>query len=98
MSTFLIDHHGFERNPYDYCVANKIINEKQATVVWYVDDLKISHVDEQVVSMILEKISDEFGSTKNMKITTTRGKVHNYLGMCMDYLQKAKLSHQCVII
>ena len=31
-------------NPYDAYVANKIINGKQHTVTWHVDDLKISHM------------------------------------------------------
>ena len=35
---------GFELNPYDLCVANKDINGKQCTIVWHVDDNKISHV------------------------------------------------------
>ena len=34
---------GFVINPYDYCVANKIVDHHQLTVVWHVDDLKISH-------------------------------------------------------
>jgi hypothetical protein len=29
---------GFEINPYDFCVANKMINGKQCTIVWHVDD------------------------------------------------------------
>ena len=36
---------GFEINPYDCCVANKTVNGKQCTILWHVDDLKISHVD-----------------------------------------------------
>ena len=32
---------GFELNPYDPCVANKIIGGKQITVLWHVDDLKV---------------------------------------------------------
>ena len=35
--------HGFVINPYDSCVANKMINNKQFTVVRHVDDLKVSH-------------------------------------------------------
>ena len=34
---------GFEANPYDSCVMNKIIDGKQLTVTWHVDDLKVSH-------------------------------------------------------
>ena len=36
---------GFKINPYDPCVANKMVNGKQITVIWHVDDLKVSHVD-----------------------------------------------------
>ena len=32
---------GFEVNLYDLCVTNKIINGKQCTIVWYVDDNKM---------------------------------------------------------
>eukprot|EP00804_Cyclotella_cryptica_P008708 CCRYP_018544-RA/>CCRYP_018544-RA protein AED:0.46 eAED:0.50 QI:0/-1/0/1/-1/0/1/0/89 len=35
----------FVINDYDPCVANKIINGTQMTVVWHVDDLKVSHKD-----------------------------------------------------
>jgi hypothetical protein len=31
---------GSEINPYDICVANKIIDGSQCTIVWYVDDIK----------------------------------------------------------
>ena len=36
---------GFKLNLYDPCVADKMINGSQMTVVWHVDTLKISHVD-----------------------------------------------------
>ena len=44
---------GFELNPYDLYVANKIINGKQCTIVWYVDDNKISHEDPAIVDTII---------------------------------------------
>ena len=75
---------GFELNPYDPCVANKMINGKQCTIGWYVDDNKISHVDPDVVTSIIEKIEEKFG-----KMTVTRGKVHTFLGMKIT-LQKDK--------
>ena len=31
---------GFTIIPYDWCVANKVIDSKQMTVAWHVDDLK----------------------------------------------------------
>ena len=38
----------FKINLYDPCVANKIINKKQHTVTWHVDNLKPSYVDKRV--------------------------------------------------
>jgi hypothetical protein len=80
---------GFVINPYDWCVANKMINGKQCTILWHVDDLKISHVDEDVVTGVIEKITDQFG--KEAPLTVTRGKVHDYLGMTLDYSVKGKV-------
>ena len=41
---------GFVINPYDPCVANKMVNGKQMTVCWHVDDLFIGHKDPKVIS------------------------------------------------
>ena len=38
-----LEEYGFAVNPYDPCVANKMTEcGKQITVLWHVDDLKIS--------------------------------------------------------
>jgi hypothetical protein len=71
---------GFELNPYDACVANKIVNGKQCTIVWYVDDNKISHVEAAVVTEVVKMIEKRFG-----KMTVTRGKHHVFLGMSVTY-------------
>jgi hypothetical protein len=80
---------GFTINPYDWCVTNKIIDGKQCTVLWHVDYLKISHVSEEVNTSIIKIINVEFG--KEAPITITRGKVHDYLGMTLDYSEKGKV-------
>jgi hypothetical protein len=79
----------FKINPYDWCVANKIIDGKQCTVLWHVNDLNISHVNDEVNTDIIKKFNDEFG--KESPITITRGKVHDYLGMTLDYSEKGKV-------
>ena len=43
---------GFELNPYDPCVSNKIVDGAQLTVVWHVDDMKVSHMDAGVVTQM----------------------------------------------
>jgi Reverse transcriptase (RNA-dependent DNA polymerase) len=73
----------FELNPYNICVANKMIKGNQCTILWYVDDLKISHVDTDVVTEVIELLESEFG--KEATLTKSRGKVHEYLGMVIDY-------------
>ena len=39
----------FELNPYDICVSSKMVNSKQFTLVWYVDENKVSHMEEKLV-------------------------------------------------
>jgi len=80
---------GFTINPYDQCMANKQINGKQCTIVWHVDDLKISHVSEDVVEGIIAHLNKKFG--KESPLTTSRGKVLEYLGLTLDYSQKGKV-------
>ena len=45
-----LEAYGFTIKLYDPCVANKMANGKQLTVMWHMDDLKISHVDGKVVT------------------------------------------------
>jgi len=80
---------GFEINDYDWCVANKTINGEQCTIVWHVDDLKISHVDPEVVSLIIGHLSKEYG--KHSELSVTRGKIHEYLGMTIDYRKEGNV-------
>jgi hypothetical protein len=44
----------FEINPYDPCVANKIVNKKKITITWHVDDLKLFHVSNDEVTNTIE--------------------------------------------
>jgi hypothetical protein len=81
--------HGFEINPYDECVANKMVNGKQCTVLWHVDDLKISHVDSKIVDEILAMLNDRYGTES--PLTVTRGTIHEYLGMTIDFSIKGKV-------
>ena len=78
-----IEGKGYEVNPYDPCVANKMINGKQHTLSWHVDDLKGSHVDPKVNDEFQKWSQKEFGQIK--EVTACRGTLHAYLGMTLDY-------------
>ena len=44
---------GFEVNPYDPCVVNKMVNGSQMMVRWHVDDLMISHINNEAILQFL---------------------------------------------
>jgi hypothetical protein len=80
---------GFEANPCDSCVMNKMFNGKQCTALWHVDDLKISHVDENVNEGVLKFLNARHG--EETPLTVTRGDIHEYLGMTIDYGTEGKV-------
>lgn len=80
-----LEEDGYKVNPYDPCVANKIINGKQSTVLWHVDDLKMSHVEKLVVDKFVEWASMKYEDATITKLKPSRGKIHDYLGMTLDF-------------
>ena len=74
---------GFVINPYDRCVANKMINGSQCTILFYVDDNKISHVDKDAVTNVINDISKHFG-----ELTVSRGTKHDFLGMDIEIKER----------
>jgi hypothetical protein len=76
----------FVFNPYDPCVANKMINSKQHTVRFHVDDLMSSHVDSKVNDKFEVWLNKMYGA--HGKVKTTRGKIHDYLGMVFDFYHR----------
>ena len=89
LSSYLVNDLGFEVNPYDWCVANKMINNQQCTVGWYVDDLKISHLDMSVCDDIISSLQSKYG--KEAPLSVTKGKIHTYLGMTIDFSEPGKV-------
>ena len=78
-----LEKEGFEVNPYDPCVANKIVDGKQLTVTWHVDDLKVSHVKTEVIDDFIQWVRDKYEDFT--KVKPSRGKKHDYLAMLLDY-------------
>ena len=78
-------------NEYDRCVANKFkwIDRKQCTIVWYVDDAKVSHESPEVVKDIIGKIEEKFG-----RMNTTYGNEQSYLGMKLKITKDKKIGNK----
>jgi hypothetical protein len=89
--TFVADMEGagFKLNPYNTCVAIKTVNGTHMTVCsWRVDDLKVSHIDPNQVTKFGAWLSKVYG----VAVAEHRGKVHDYLGMMFNFLEKGKVS------
>ena len=76
-----LEEFGFVINDYDPCVANKVVNGHQMTVVWHVDDLKVSHKDQREITKLLLHLGRIYGPN----ITVNKGKIHDYLGIDFDF-------------
>jgi hypothetical protein len=78
----------FTINPYNPCVANKIIERNQMTICWHVDDLNANHVKTKVMDLMIKYLRQEYESLfedETGEMVVSRGKIHNYLGMTLDY-------------
>ena len=82
---------GYQINPYDPCVANKIIDGEQHTLVWHVDNVKASHINLSVNNKFAEWAEMKYGSPETGHVTVTHGDKYDYLGMILDYLDKGQL-------
>jgi hypothetical protein len=82
-----LERNGFIINPYDPCVANKQVGASQMTVCWHVDDLKVSHADAEEVTRFGEWLNATYG----ISVVSHRGKIHDYLGMILDYSCEGKV-------
>ena len=75
-----LEAYGFRINPYDPYVANKMKGGKQLTVCWHVDDLKISCVDANEVTNMIQWLESEYGEMHG-----SHGKIHENLGLWLYY-------------
>ena len=67
-----LEEEGFKFNPYDPCVANRTRKGNQHTIVFHVDDLKLSHVNKKVNDKFAEWLEKKYG--EHGKVTIKRGK------------------------
>ena len=75
-------------NSYDPCAANKMINGKQMTVAWHIDNLKVSHKQANEVTGFVNWLKTMCEDKENGIVKATRGKVHECLGMTLDFQKK----------
>ena len=79
---------GFEVNTYDACVSNTMVNGKQHTVACHVDDVKSNHVYPKLNDDFHKWLEKTYGSDDIGHVEASRGKVHEYLAMTLDYTEE----------
>jgi hypothetical protein len=67
-----------------------VINGEQITIQFHVDDLKISHKQQSVLDEVLNDLNNKFG-TKKKALSATKGKIHDYLGITINYDEPRKV-------
>jgi hypothetical protein len=72
---------GFIINPYDPCIANKVVNGNQMALQWHVDDQMISYKNVSDINTFLKSLKDIYGNN----LAESTGKKHDNLGMIFDY-------------
>jgi hypothetical protein len=80
-------------NPYYQCVANKIIEGKQMTICFHVEDCKLNRLKKKVMDTMIEFLREEYeiileDGTGAMMVS--RGNIHKYLGMILERRNKCK--------
>jgi hypothetical protein len=68
-----------------------MVEGKQHTVTWHVDDLKASHENPKVNDEFAEWCEKTYGSDELGHVKVVRGKVHDYVAMIMDFTQEGAL-------
>ena len=76
-------------NNYDLCTFNKMVNGEQLTVQFHVNDLKAFHKEQKFLDGFLNDLRNEFGQED--ELAETKGFVHEYLGITIDYLLPGKV-------
>ena len=55
-----LEYIGFKVNPYDPCVDNNMIRDKQLTITWNVNDPKVSHADKYIVDAFIQWTNETY--------------------------------------
>jgi hypothetical protein len=69
---------------------NKIVGGTQLIIACHINDLKVSHAKSSVVDQFIANMKGEFG--KETPLNKSRGKVHDYLGMTLDFSKPGEVT------
>ena len=59
----------FKTNPYDACVWNKMVNGKQFSIIFHIDNLLLSNKYPNIVTLYIRKLQQEYGLREDLTVT-----------------------------
>ena len=63
-----------------------MVNGTQMMVTWHVDNLKVSHKDQTEIDKFAQLLREKYEKTnQDLMLIYHEGKVHDYLGIDLDY-------------
>ena len=77
---------GFKINSYEPCVMEKIVGGEHMTVLFHMDDLKVSHKIDKAITEVIEYLDGAYPELKAVRVD-----VHDYLGMRLEYSTKGQV-------
>ena len=74
----ILEDMGYQRNKYDWCIVNKIVDDNQCIIICHINYLKMSHVYSNIFSNVLSDIYSEYGKlrkrpSRRVRYTNTSG-------------------------
>jgi hypothetical protein len=48
----------FKLSPYNECMANKQIKGSQCTILWHINNMKMSHTSQAVLEDMMDKLNE----------------------------------------
>ena len=80
-----LEAYGFEVNPYDPCVTNKVVDGKQLTIHWHVNNLMASHVSAKALQAFCNWLDDKYGNDKLGHCKINKGPKVDFLVIIFDH-------------
>ena len=78
----------FQLSTYYFCVDNKDINGKQCNIAWYKDKNKVSHVEQEVIDDVINKVEGRF-----TVLTVTEVNTYTFLLIKTRYLNNSMVAN-----
>ena len=80
-----LEAYSFKVNPYDPCGANKMVDGKQFTIRWHIDNLMASHISAKALQAFCNWLDNKCGDDKLGHCKINKGPKVDFLAIIFDH-------------